>query len=63
VTLVDLVDVELVCRLCGETFVFSPGEQELQRLRGLRQVPTRCSVCKSRPATSPWIPTLKRTNS
>jgi Probable zinc-ribbon domain len=62
VTLVDLVDLELVCRLCKQTFVFSAGEQELQRLRGFQQAPTRCSVCKSRPATVPWIPKLRRTN-
>jgi hypothetical protein len=53
-------DQELVCRLCGENFVYSAGEQELQRLRGLDRAPTRCSVCRSRPPTLPFIPKLTR---
>ncbi|HEV7663234.1 MAG TPA: zinc-ribbon domain containing protein [Chloroflexota bacterium] len=53
-------DTELVCRLCGEVFVFSAGEQELQRLRGIARVPTRCSQCRRRPPTVPWMPTLTR---
>jgi hypothetical protein len=53
-------DRELVCRLCGETFVFSAGEQELQRLRGIERAPTRCSLCRRRPPTLPWMPTLTR---
>jgi Probable zinc-ribbon domain len=51
-------DQHLVCRLCGEGFVFSAGEQELQRLRGLERAPTRCPVCRRRPPTLPWIPKL-----
>jgi hypothetical protein len=53
-------DQELVCRLCGETFVFSAGEQELQRLRGIERAPARCSLCRRRPPTVPWMPTLSR---
>jgi hypothetical protein len=52
-------DQVLECRLCGESFVFSAGEQELQRVRGIERVPTRCSVCRRRPPTVPWIPTIK----
>ncbi|MCA1646891.1 MAG: zinc-ribbon domain-containing protein [Chloroflexi bacterium] len=51
-----LTDQTLTCRLCAETFVFSAGEQELQRLRGLERIPTRCSPCRRRPPTVPWIP-------
>jgi len=51
-----LTDQTLICRLCEESFVFSAGEQELQRLRGLDRVPTRCSPCRRRPPTVPWIP-------
>jgi hypothetical protein len=51
-------DQTLTCRLCGDEFVFSAGEQELQRLRGLERPPTRCSTCRRRPPTVPWIPTL-----
>jgi len=53
-------DQELVCRLCGENFVFSAGEQELQRLRGLDRAPNRCSVCRTRPPTLPFIPKVTR---
>jgi hypothetical protein len=53
-------DKTLVCRLCGEDFVFSAGEQELLRLRGAEKVPTRCSVCRSRPPTMPLLPRLSR---
>jgi len=55
---VSFVDLDLVCRLCGEDFVFSAGEQELQRVRGFDRVPTRCSACLRRPPTVPWIPTI-----
>jgi hypothetical protein len=57
----SLRDQELVCRLCGEGFVFSAGEQELQRVRGFDRAPTRCSVCKlQRPPTVPFLPKLAR---
>jgi hypothetical protein len=52
------VDQTIVCRLCGQDFVFSAGEQELQRLRGFERVPTRCSTCLRRPPTVPWMPSL-----
>jgi hypothetical protein len=53
-----LTDQELTCRLCGESFVFTAGEQELLRLRGVDRVPTRCPVCRRRPPTLPLIPKL-----
>jgi hypothetical protein len=52
------VDQTIACRLCGQDFVFGAGEQELQRLRGIERVPTRCSYCLRRPPTVPWLPTL-----
>jgi hypothetical protein len=55
-----LTDLTLDCHLCGERFIFTAGEQELQRLRGISRVPTRCSLCTRRPPTVPWIPTLGR---
>jgi putative zinc ribbon protein len=51
-----LTDQTLTCHLCAETFVFSAGEQELQHLRGVDRVPKRCSLCRRRPPTVPWIP-------
>jgi hypothetical protein len=53
-----VADQTLVCRLCQEEFIFSSGEQELQRVRGIDRVPTRCSNCRRRPPTLPWVPTL-----
>jgi hypothetical protein len=53
-----LMDLNFVCRLCGEDFVFTAGEQELQRVRGVQRVPTRCSACLRRPPTVPWTPTI-----
>jgi hypothetical protein len=53
-----LIDRLLNCHLCGENFVFSAGEQELQRLRGIDREPTRCPVCRRRPPTVPWLPAV-----
>src|SRR5919199_6355105 len=53
-----ITDQQLICRLCGETFVFTAGEQELLRLRGVDRVPTRCPVCRRRPPTLPVMPKL-----
>jgi putative zinc ribbon protein len=49
-------DRQLVCHLCGETFIFSAGEQELQRVRGVNAEPTR----KRRPPTVPYLPRVTR---
>jgi hypothetical protein len=53
---VKLQDRTIICHLCGEEFVYSAGEQELMLVRGLDKVPTRCSVCRRRPPTLPFIP-------
>jgi hypothetical protein len=55
---VSLIDLEIVCHLCSEGFVFSAGEQELQRVRGIERAPTRCSACMRRPPTVPWLPKI-----
>jgi len=49
-------DRQLVCRLCGDTFVFTAGEQELQRVRGVDAEPKRCPACQRRPPTVPYLP-------
>ena len=38
-------DKVLVCRDCGNEFVFSSGEQEFYSTRGFSE-PTRCSDCR-----------------
>jgi hypothetical protein len=41
-----LTDVGRSCAACGQTFVFTAGEQELQALRGLAQPPRTCPPCR-----------------
>jgi len=38
-------DKALCCASCGDTFVFSSGEQELYRLRGVTAEPEQCPTC------------------
>lgn len=38
-------DKVLRCALCGDGFVFSEGEQELFRLRGIKSEPVHCPNC------------------
>jgi hypothetical protein len=44
-TQLKLADVNLRCASCGDPFVFTAGEQELYRLRGLAQRPSHCPTC------------------
>jgi hypothetical protein len=46
----EIADKDLQCAGCGDGFVFSAGEQELYRLRGISQEPAHCPTC-SRGAT------------
>ena len=39
-------DRELRCAECGDTFVFSAGEQEFYASRGFVNDPKRCPVCR-----------------
>jgi len=39
-------DRELVCADCGDTFVFTAGEQEFYAGRGLVNEPKRCRNCR-----------------
>ena len=42
----ELADKDLRCATCGDGFVFSAGEQELYRLRGITTQPESCPNCK-----------------
>ncbi len=44
-TLHEVADKDLRCASCGDAFVFSAGEQELFRLRGITQQPQHCPNC------------------
>ncbi len=40
-------DRTLVCRDCGEEFVFSAGEQAFFARKGLQHLPQRCAACRA----------------
>ncbi len=39
-------DKTLVCKDCGQEFVFSAGEQEFYASRGFENEPQRCKSCR-----------------
>ncbi len=39
-------DKTLVCKDCGNEFVFSAGEQEFYAEKGFQNEPTRCKECR-----------------
>jgi CxxC-x17-CxxC domain-containing protein len=41
-------DKTLLCRECGQEFVFSAGEQEFYQQKGLLNEPGRCPECRQR---------------
>ena len=42
-----MADKTLVCRDCGQEFVFSSGEQEFYSSHGLQNEPGRCPECRT----------------
>ena len=42
-----LQDKTLVCRDCGQEFIFTVGEQEFYSSRGLVNEPSRCPDCRA----------------
>jgi CxxC-x17-CxxC domain-containing protein len=40
-------DKTLVCRDCGQEFIFSAGEQEFFASKGLQNEPGRCTSCRA----------------
>ena len=41
-------DTSLICRDCGETFLFTEGEQEFFRAQGFASAPRRCRACRAK---------------
>ena len=39
-------DKTLVCKECGQEFVFTAGEQEFYAERGFQNEPQRCKACR-----------------
>ena len=42
----EFVDFELMCKLCGKTFVWSAGEQQFYHDKGLSR-PNKCQACRA----------------
>ncbi len=40
-------DKTLSCRDCGQSFVFTAGEQEFHEQKGFTNSPSRCPACRS----------------
>lgn len=49
-------DMELICRSCGEKFIFTAGEQEFYADKGFLHEPTRCPRCRTRRDSPPPRP-------
>ena len=41
-------DKTIVCKDCGQTFVFTAGEQEFYAERGFQNEPQRCKICRDK---------------
>ena len=39
-------DKTLVCKDCGQEFIFSVGEQEFYKEKGFDNEPVRCASCR-----------------
>jgi len=44
---VALADKTLVCRDCGQEFIFTADEQEFYQSHGLQNEPRRCPECRA----------------
>ena len=44
----EFEDKTLVCQDCGNEFVFTAGEQEFYKEKGLDNEPKRCKDCRNR---------------
>ena len=41
-------DITLVCKDCGEQFVFTAGEQQFYDEKGFKNQPTACRACRNK---------------
>ena len=44
----DLEDKILVCKDCGNQFIFTAGEQKFFLDKGLQNLPKRCKICTAK---------------
>lgn len=41
-------DITIVCKDCGEEFIFTVGEQNFFKEKGLENNPVRCKACRDK---------------
>ena len=46
--MVGFTDKSILCRDCGQTFIWSASEQEFYQSRGFENEPVRCRDCRNR---------------
>lgn len=44
----DFTDMNITCRDCGSTFIWTASEQEFYQSRGFENQPVRCRDCRNR---------------
>lgn len=44
----ELKDKTITCKDCGETFIFTVGEQEFYAEKGFQNEPQRCKACRDK---------------
>lgn len=44
----DLEDKTLVCKDCGNKFIWTAGEQKFFLDKGLKNIPKRCKICTAK---------------
>ncbi len=48
VNIEDLEDKVLVCKDCGDKFIWTKGEQKFFIEKGLQNIPKRCKICAAK---------------
>ena len=41
-------DIKIICKDCGEEFLFSVGEQNFYEEKGFQNKPVRCKACRDK---------------
>lgn len=44
----EMKDITIVCKDCGEEFLFTVGEQKFFKEKGLENQPVRCKECRDK---------------
>ena len=44
----EFQDKKLVCKDCGQEFIFTAGEQDFYKEKGLENEPKRCKECRDK---------------